>query len=99
MANIRYFSDIEAEPVELHGIFGMGNERVAERWPGVKALRMDSWTRWVGFGPDKEVRPVTRKVEFKRFPSRHECDARCRHATGRVMRCECSCGGKNHGRG
>lgn len=40
-----------------------------------------------------------RKVEFKSNPSRHECDARCLNATGRVMKCECSCGGKNHGRG
>lgn len=42
---------------------------------------------------------VTRSVEMKANPSRHECDARCYNATGRVMKCECSCGGKNHGRG
>ena len=40
----------------------------------------------------------TRIVEFKSNPSRHECDARCMNATGRVMKCECSCGGKNHGK-
>lgn len=40
-----------------------------------------------------------RVVEYKRNPSRHECDARCLNATGRVMKCECACGGKNHGRG
>ena len=43
--------------------------------------------------------PVERSVEFKSNPSRHECDARCLNATGRVMKCECVCGGKNHGRG
>jgi len=42
---------------------------------------------------------VERTVEYKSNPSRHECDARCMHATGRVMKCECACGGKNHGRG
>ena len=42
---------------------------------------------------------ATRKVEYKSNPSRHECDARCINATGRTMQCECSCGGKNHGRG
>ena len=41
---------------------------------------------------------VTRSVEFKRNPSRHECDARCTNATGLIMKCECSCGGKNHGK-
>lgn len=40
-----------------------------------------------------------RKVEYKANPSRHECDARCMNATGRTMKCECACGGKNHGRG
>lgn len=43
--------------------------------------------------------PVERTVEYKANPSRHECDARCMNATGRVMKCECACGGKNHGRG
>ena len=42
---------------------------------------------------------TTRKVEYKSMPSRHECDSRCFNATGRVMKCECACGGKNHGRG
>ncbi len=40
-----------------------------------------------------------RQVQFKANPSRHECDDRCMNASGRIMRCECSCGGKNHGRG
>ena len=42
---------------------------------------------------------ATRKVEYKSNPSKHECDARCINATGRIMKCECSCGGKNHGMG
>ena len=42
--------------------------------------------------------PVTRAIEFKRdCPSLHECNAKCMngHVNGR---CECRCGGKNHGR-
>lgn len=42
---------------------------------------------------------ATRIVIRKANPSRHECDARCVNASGRTMQCECSCGGKNHGRG
>jgi hypothetical protein len=41
----------------------------------------------------------TRVVRRKSMPSNHECDARCMNATGRTMQCECSCGGKNHGKG
>jgi hypothetical protein len=42
---------------------------------------------------------VERSVEYKSAPSKHVCDDRCMNATGRTMKCECSCGGKNHGRG
>jgi hypothetical protein len=31
------------------------------------------------------------------FTTGHKCDARCTEAKG--FRCECSCGGKNHGQG
>ena len=41
-----------------------------------------------------------RKVEYKtNNPTRHVCDDRCMNATGRSMKCECRCGGKNHGKG
>lgn len=40
---------------------------------------------------------VERAIERKSNPSNHKCDARCLNATG--FRCECSCGGKNHGAG
>lgn len=42
---------------------------------------------------------TNRKVEMKSNPIRHICDVRCINATGRIMKCECSCGGKNHGKG
>jgi len=40
---------------------------------------------------------VERAIERKSNPSNHKCDARCLNATG--FKCECSCGGKNHGAG
>lgn len=42
---------------------------------------------------------ITRTVQMKASPSRHDCDARCFNATGRTMNCECACGGVNHGKG
>lgn len=42
---------------------------------------------------------VTRTVQMKANPIRHECDARCMNASGRTMNCECACGGRNHGKG
>lgn len=52
-----------------------------------------------GKGWDRGEMQVTRTVEYKSNPSKHVCDARCMNATGRTMKCECACGGKNHGRG
>lgn len=42
---------------------------------------------------------ITRKINYKKQPSKHKCDARCLHATGKTMNCECACGGVNHGKG
>jgi len=42
---------------------------------------------------------VNRMVEYKAFASKHVCDVRCMNANGRTMKCECACGGKNHGKG
>lgn len=41
--------------------------------------------------------PAERAIEYKRNPSKHECNAKCLngHVNGR---CECRCGGENHGR-
>ena len=62
---------------------------------GIDAANPPTWNgkEWVGYVN------VERSVAYKSNPSKHECDARCFDATGRVMNCECSCGGKNHGRG
>lgn len=56
-------------------------------------------THFLGRTPEgMEVR-ATRKIEYKKNASKHECDSRCMNAKGRHMNCECRCGGANHGRG
>jgi hypothetical protein len=102
MANMKSFSDHNGRTVELKSIFSIRNAEFAARFPGVKGRRCDSFSMWVGLAEGAartDALPVTRTVEFKAFPSRHECDSRCLNATGKIMRCECSCGGKNHGKG
>jgi hypothetical protein len=97
-----YFSDLNGETVALKAIYGMPKAEFSTRFPGIKGRRFDSFEMLVGVpegGTRADAMPVTRSIEYKSFPSRHECDARCINATGRVMRCECSCGGKNHGKG
>ncbi len=56
---------------------------LAKFWKGIKT------TDWV---------EVNRVIRYKANASKHECDARCITAKGRVMNCECACGGKNHGK-
>jgi hypothetical protein len=100
MATIKYFSDITGEAIELKGLHQMDNSQFAARWPGVKGLRADGFSKWVthtATGADALL-PVTRKIEMSRFPSLHECNANCLNGKHDGA-CECRCGGKNHGRG
>ncbi len=100
MANMKRYSDICGETVEISGnVHPMRNAEFAARFPGVKGRRYDSIAMEVGYaaGGNTEL-PITRLVEFKSNPSRHSCDSRCVHAQGKTFRCECSCGGRNHGR-
>lgn len=53
----------------------------------------------MGFDEARGWTPVTRQIEMKGSPSHHMCDDRCVYAEGRTMKCECSCGGRNHGKG
>lgn len=85
MANLRYFADLPGGDVAEF-------KRVDNR---NQSARHDDCWGWNG----AEWVKITRVVNFKSNASRHECDARCMHATGRTMQCECACGGKNHGRG
>ena len=85
MANYRYFAEHNGETVRLLNVYHDG---AAE----TKAAN------FIGTAPDGAKLRANRKVEFKSNPSRHDCDSRCTGARGRVMKCECSCGGKNHGK-
>jgi hypothetical protein len=98
------FSDFNGTSVELAAIWSMDNPKFAAAFPGIKGCRYDSFSMQVGVPAgvilaDRNALPVTRKVNYKKFGSKHVCDARCMGATGRTMNCECSCGGVNHGRG
>ena len=86
MAHFRYFADVRGETFELTAI----------RHNGGSAMKASNFS---GRAPNGELIPATRVIEMKSNPSKHVCDARCMNATGRVMKCECSCGGKNHGKG
>jgi hypothetical protein len=100
MANMNHYADINGETVELVGnMFGMPVAEFAAKFPGVSGRRYDSFSMKVMKAADGRTLPITRVIEFKKFPSRHVCDDRCLNATGKVMKCECSCGGKNHGKG
>jgi hypothetical protein len=111
---LKHFADTLEGPVELEKVRGLAFAEFEALFPGVKGLvHGDVRDRAVGLDPESPAAlwdsatsrwvynwlPVSRVVIYKKQPSRHECDARCTHATGRVMKCECSCGGKNHGRG
>lgn len=87
VANIKYFTTCGADQVELTNIWHSGAV-------STKAKEFSGKCQTCG-----ERHQAQRAIEYKKFASKHECDARCINATGRVMRCECSCGGKNHGKG
>jgi hypothetical protein len=100
MAIVKYFSDWNGETVELLGLTCMRNDEFRARFPGVKGRAWDGFNRIVGRAAlGGELLPAMREITYKSRPSRHVCDVRCMNATGRTMNCECSCGGKNHGRG
>lgn len=85
MANFKYFADVNGETFELSSIRFDGNQRGAAKFSGRAS--------------NGELLTATRAIEYKRNPSKHVCDDRCMNATGKVMKCECACGGKNHGKG
>lgn len=100
MATINYYSDVNGQTVQVKAMHQLDNKRFAAAFPGVKGIRADGYTKWVGHpveGPDA-IMPITRMIEMKRFPSRHECNAKCLNGKHNGA-CECQCGGKNHGRG
>lgn len=100
MATFKHFADINGETIELRGyVLGMDNAKFAAAFPGIKGKRLDGYSMQTMRSADGRELPVTRVIEYKSAPSKHVCDDRCLHATGKVMKCECACGGKNHGKG
>jgi hypothetical protein len=97
---MKYFCDMDGETTEVIAPFGMPNATFAESFPSVTGIRYDSFRMMVAYDDvNRRVLPVTRRVNYKKNPSKHVCDSRCINAKGRTMNCECSCGGKNHGVG
>lgn len=86
MAKIKYFATCMSTPVELLFVHHTGNYVRAKDFTGTCPAC-------------NQQHVCERKVEYKSNPSKHECDARCVRAVGKIMRCECSCGGLNHGKG
>ena len=84
--NVKYFRG----DVELVNVFHNGRKAFGSP--------ADFVPFWTGKAWERGTVEADRKVIFKARPSLHECDARCTNATGRTMQCECSCGGKNHGK-
>jgi hypothetical protein len=94
MALFAYFADLpNGSTIEWRGTVERGQVRAARGIDNQGRGKVRGYVEGLGWVK------VTRTVEMKSSPSRHECDARCLNATGLVMKCECSCGGKNHGRG
>lgn len=85
MANFRYFAEVDGETVQLTNVRHDGHVSTAV-------------SHFIGVAPNGQKLTAQRMVEYKSNPSRHQCDSRCTHAKGRTMKCECSCGGKNHGK-
>lgn len=98
MANIRYFSDTKDSPVLLLAVFPMKNAEFASTFGAIRARKFDSFAKLVGRAKDGRILPVTRVIEFKANPSLHICNAKCMNGNCNG-RCECRCGGANHGRG
>jgi hypothetical protein len=83
-ANFRYFATHNGEVVRLDKVHHDGHISTKAH-------------HFTGLTPDGTRVTAERAIEFKSNPSLHKCDARCTNAKG--FKCECSCGGKNHGKG
>lgn len=84
MTNFKYFAECNGETVQLVQVYHSGNGTKAKDFTGTCTCG--------------QKHQADRMIQYKAFPSRHECNAKCLngHANGV---CECKCGGKNHGRG
>jgi hypothetical protein len=86
----RHFAEIDGKAVLLQGVQSRGSLGLAG-YVELSDLTFVPGVGWTGYTP------VARTIDYARRPSLHKCDARCTNAKGH--KCECSCGGANHGRG
>ena len=96
----RHYFDWNGKTFELTDAYLVRKEyrkAMLENLPGLKPLSIGGQV-WVGIDSEGFEAPVTRKIQYKRNPSLHECSARCRGGKCNGV-CECKCGGKNHGIG
>jgi hypothetical protein len=85
MANIKYFSECEpGNTVELLKPWHDGHNSSAAHHFGGTCPVCGYWHM------------AKRAIERPGSVSNHKCDGRCLSAKGH--KCECECGGKNHGR-
>ena len=99
MATFTYFYDTAEQVIELvSGVTTMDIKVATAKWPGVRMKKSDGYSVWVGCDANGVQWPTTRKIEMKRNPSKHICNAKCLNGSCHGT-CECRCGGKNHGRG
>lgn len=91
---VRYFDENKNEITHIRP---MKNAEVQKRFGRVYGLRYDSFNIVVSCDPEPRI--AVRKVDYKtRAPSLHKCNAKCLNGKP-GGKCECSCGGKNHGAG
>ena len=112
MTAIAYFADLpDGTTIEFRdrviktGVTNTGRQLYRTEAAKVSRCIIPTWptvgdgNALCGLVPGKGWVRITRTVKMKANPSKHVCDIRCTNAKGRVMNCECSCGGKNHGKG
>ena len=103
----KHYNGIE----ELTGVYPLSRKEFTDRFNDAPAKKFGSYyligrpasipitSQMVRADVNALYVPVERSIEYKGNPSLHKCDARCQNATGRIMKCECRCGGKYHGVG
>jgi hypothetical protein len=96
MATFKYFTTCDGEQVQLAHVFHFGTY-----FDVVRGYTNGSDRAFAFHGTCPkcgEMHVAQRKIEWKRNPSLHKCNAKC--MGGKVNgACECQCGGKNHGAG
>ena len=99
MSNTKYFSDINGKTFELTFIRSIPTEEFRRIFPSIHGIKADGYSMLVGSEEFRGLEmPITRQINYKKNPSKHECNARCLNGKCGGT-CECQCGGRNHGKG